>query len=299
MAANSPQDRRRRATDLRPERSRHGGPPASDNLEMDAAAAYSQSLDEASLKRRLRRRRGSSVPGILVAAIAALGSGAGLAFLVIGQHGEDRSTAQTGPGRTLQTLGRDQPAQPDALTSAQPTSPPKPGRDAAVANASPTQPHEDASPDRPMPSSEPAQAIDQSQSAPQPTEPTATPSAQSRTAQAEPEPKAGSVTSSLAPATPASPAGGPNPAEVSGLVRRAYELIGRGDIGGARLLLDRAVSANDGAALFALAETYDPVVLARWRVWGVGPDAEQARSLYQKALERGITQAQERLKALR
>src|SRR5215207_283357 len=288
---NSPQDHRRRATDLRPERSRHGGPPASDNLEMDDAAAYSQPLDEASLKRRLRRRRGSRVPGILVAAIAALGSGAGLAFLISAQHGEDRSTAQTGPGRTLQTLGRDQPAQPDALTSAQPTSPPKPGRDAAVANASPAQPHEDTGPDRPMPSSEPAQAIDQPQPGPQP--------AQSLTVQAEPEPKAASATSSLAPAVPASPAGRPDPAEVSGLVRRAYELIGRGDIGGARLLLDRAVSANDGTALFALAETYDPAVLARWRVWGVGPDAERARSLYQKALERGIAQAQERITALR
>ena len=83
------------------------------------------------------------------------------------------------------------------------------------------------------------------------------------------------------------------------MIRRAHELIDRGDIGGARLLLDRAVSTNDGAAFFALAETYDPAVLAQWRVWGVGPDAERARSLYQKALERGITQARERISALR
>jgi hypothetical protein len=38
-----------------------------------------------------------------------------------------------------------------------------------------------------------------------------------------------------------------------------------------------------------LAETYDPVVLARWRVIGIPPDAAQAKALYREAGDRENT----------
>ena len=52
-------------------------------------------------------------------------------------------------------------------------------------------------------------------------------------------------------------------------------------------------------ALFALAETYDPFVLSEWKTFGTQGDAAKARELYTRALAGGVTQAKERLKALR
>jgi len=82
------------------------------------------------------------------------------------------------------------------------------------------------------------------------------------------------------------------------LLKRARALIGVGDIAGARRVLERAARAKDGPVLFALAETYDPAMLAQWGVVGMRPDVERARALYQQALERGMGQARERLATL-
>jgi len=82
------------------------------------------------------------------------------------------------------------------------------------------------------------------------------------------------------------------------LLKRARALIGVGDIAGARRVLERAARAGDGTALFTLAESYDPTVLAQWGVVGVRPDVERARALYQQALDHGFGQARERLAAL-
>ena len=54
-----------------------------------------------------------------------------------------------------------------------------------------------------------------------------------------------------------------------------------------------------GQASFALAETYDPNMLAAWGTRGVAADADKARALYHKAFDLGVTQAQKRLDALR
>lgn len=75
--------------------------------------------------------------------------------------------------------------------------------------------------------------------------------------------------------------------ELETALKRAGELIAIGDIAGARLVLGRGVNANDAAALFALAQTYDPVELARWRVIGPKPDADRAKHLYERASLRG------------
>jgi len=88
-------------------------------------------------------------------------------------------------------------------------------------------------------------------------------------------------------------------AEVAELIRRARGHIELGDIAGARLLLERAASGNEPSALMALAETYDPTMLAKWGARGLRADPNKARALYLKAAERGIAEAKARILALR
>ena len=101
------------------------------------------------------------------------------------------------------------------------------------------------------------------------------------------------------PPAPPKPRTGPSQAEITAFTNRANDLIKSGDVAGARLLLERAASGEDGASLLALAETYDPAVLNRWGVIGVRPDVEKARRLYQKAADHGVAAAKERMLALR
>ena len=75
--------------------------------------------------------------------------------------------------------------------------------------------------------------------------------------------------------------------ELETALKRAGELIAIGDIAGGRLVLERGANANDAATLFALAQTYDPVELAKWRVIGPKPDPDRARYLYERASLRG------------
>ncbi|GJD53514.1 hypothetical protein OPKNFCMD_6290 [Methylobacterium crusticola] len=95
------------------------------------------------------------------------------------------------------------------------------------------------------------------------------------------------------PAPPASPPMHPPPAAAppvaivepgaAALVGRAEDLIRRGDISGARLVLERALSRNEPRAALLLAQTYDPNVLRTWKVRGLRPDPERAQSLYARA----------------
>ena len=90
---------------------------------------------------------------------------------------------------------------------------------------------------------------------------------------------------------------GPNQGRIDGLLSRAAERIESGDVAGARELL--ADGGEQGAISFALAETYDPNMLAAWGTRGVAADAAKARALYQKAFDLGMARAQNRLDALR
>lgn len=83
------------------------------------------------------------------------------------------------------------------------------------------------------------------------------------------------------------------------LVLRSADLLSRGDISGARLLLERAASSGDARAIFALAETYDPDRLSAWKTIGIRADREKARALYSRAEQRGVIEAKLRLDALR
>lgn len=87
-------------------------------------------------------------------------------------------------------------------------------------------------------------------------------------------------------------------AEAAGLVARANSLLRQGDVGAARLVLERAVEMGSAQASFALAETYDPLVLAKWGTYGTRGDASKARALYAKADAAGIKAAKARLDAL-
>jgi TPR repeat protein len=82
-------------------------------------------------------------------------------------------------------------------------------------------------------------------------------------------------------------------------VARANVLLGRGDIGSARVVLQRAAEMGDAQASFTLAQTYDPLILFKWGTYGTRGDATRALDLYARALAGGIKEAKERSDALR
>jgi hypothetical protein len=90
--------------------------------------------------------------------------------------------------------------------------------------------------------------------------------------------------------------GGP---EVARLMARAKALLGQGNIGAARTVLERAAETGSAKASFALAETYDPVILSTWGAYGTRADATKAREFYAKARDGGISEAKDRFNALR
>jgi hypothetical protein len=88
-------------------------------------------------------------------------------------------------------------------------------------------------------------------------------------------------------------------AEAQRLLDRSGELLERGDIAGARLLLARAASSGHAQATFALAETYDPNMLSLWKARGIKADPARAKALYTQALADGVAEARPRLAELR
>jgi hypothetical protein len=87
------------------------------------------------------------------------------------------------------------------------------------------------------------------------------------------------------------------PAPVS-VVQESKRMIERGNVVAARKLLEQAVATGNVSAIMALAETYDPNMLAAWGVRGQIADPKTARDLYAKANLIGIPMARQRLEAL-
>jgi hypothetical protein len=83
------------------------------------------------------------------------------------------------------------------------------------------------------------------------------------------------------------------------VLAQAARRIDSGDIAGARELLSGAEVQTIGQASFALAETYDPNMLAAWGTRGAVADVAKARALYAKALNLGIGKAMVRLEGLK
>jgi hypothetical protein len=94
-----------------------------------------------------------------------------------------------------------------------------------------------------------------------------------------------------APETPAD-------TEARRLVGRARQLLDQRNISAARSVLEHAAEAGNAQALFALAETYDPHMLAEWGTIGMKGDVAKAQELYTKALAGGLQEADARLKRL-
>jgi hypothetical protein len=88
-------------------------------------------------------------------------------------------------------------------------------------------------------------------------------------------------------------------AVAAALLARASALLGQGDIGAARIVLERAIEMGSVQASFSLAETYDPLILAKWGTLGTRGDAVRAQDLYAKADAAGIKEAKARIEALR
>jgi hypothetical protein len=86
--------------------------------------------------------------------------------------------------------------------------------------------------------------------------------------------------------------------EVARLIGRASVLLGQGNIGAARIVLERASESGNAQASFMLAETYDPVILSSWGTHGTRGEAAKAREHYAKAHTGGIREAKDRLDAL-
>jgi hypothetical protein len=100
-------------------------------------------------------------------------------------------------------------------------------------------------------------------------------------------------------AAPPTAAEAPGNPELTRLVARASLLLAQGNIGAARIVLERAAETGSAQALFALAETYDPISLSAWGTLGTQGDVAKAQELYAKALAGGVQEAKERLNALR
>jgi len=86
--------------------------------------------------------------------------------------------------------------------------------------------------------------------------------------------------------------------EIAYLLKRGEELVAAGQLGAARLVLQRAAEAGDSDAAFALAVTYDPILLRTRVAIGVAPDDAMARAWYEKAKELGSMEASRRLEAI-
>ncbi|SDR95528.1 hypothetical protein [Bradyrhizobium canariense] len=88
------------------------------------------------------------------------------------------------------------------------------------------------------------------------------------------------------------------PAEIAALIKRGEELATNGDFAAARLLFQRAAEAHDARAAFALAATFDPIVINQV---GANPslqDVARARTWYQRASDWGSAEAPKELEAL-
>jgi hypothetical protein len=86
--------------------------------------------------------------------------------------------------------------------------------------------------------------------------------------------------------------------EIAALRRRGEDFFAHGDVAAARLVLRRAAEAADARAAFALAATYDPIVLGDRGGGGATPDPATARTWYERAKAFGSPEAPRRLELL-
>jgi TPR repeat protein len=87
--------------------------------------------------------------------------------------------------------------------------------------------------------------------------------------------------------------------EIALMIKNGTEFVANGNIGAARMMLQPAAEAGDPAAAFALAETFDPLVLRKLNTkGGITANVGLAQTWYQKAKDFGSAVAPERLERL-
>ena len=74
--------------------------------------------------------------------------------------------------------------------------------------------------------------------------------------------------------------------------------MAKGNVAGARQLLQQAAEACDTEAAFALGTTYDPGMLRNFGMSSVAPDVAIARAWYERAKQLGSAEAADQLDSL-
>jgi hypothetical protein len=83
---------------------------------------------------------------------------------------------------------------------------------------------------------------------------------------------------------------------IAAKMKIGVELMTYGEVAAARVMFQRAAEAGEGAGAFALAETYDPLVLGGLRLReGIMPDVALARTWYERARDLGSLEARDRI----
>jgi TPR repeat protein len=100
------------------------------------------------------------------------------------------------------------------------------------------------------------------------------------------------------PPPPSSPIRSLDPAAIAFLVKQGEQFVAIGDLVTARTMFQRAAEAGDAYAAMALAAIFDPNVLAKLGVVGMGADIDKARTWYQRAESLGSQEATQRLSVL-
>jgi hypothetical protein len=87
--------------------------------------------------------------------------------------------------------------------------------------------------------------------------------------------------------------------EIALMIKRGSLFMANGNVGAARMMLQPAADTGSSAAAFALAETYDPLVLDRLGAkGGITPDVALAHTWYERARDLGSTVAPRRIEML-
>jgi hypothetical protein len=84
----------------------------------------------------------------------------------------------------------------------------------------------------------------------------------------------------------------------SRLLQKGDEQLAEGNVSSARLLFEKAADAGLAQAAMSLAATYDKAELARIGVRGIQPDDKLAKQWYERALQLGAREAEQRLQRL-
>lgn len=98
---------------------------------------------------------------------------------------------------------------------------------------------------------------------------------------------------------PRPPVAGEDASVIAAKMKIGVELMTYGEVRAARVMFQRVAEAGEAAGAFALAETYDPLVLGGLRLRErIVPDLALARTWYERARDLGSLEARDRISRL-